>query len=102
MGDRDAPDQGLPLLVALAEAIEQGSREGHPVVWLLDDLEEATDRTCRRLAPADADDIDRWRRVMTSVRRAVETGRVRSVSGIAREARRLAARVERRDHVVLP
>lgn len=94
------------MLVTLAEAVEQASREGGLVAQLLDDLDEATDQGCRQsvggsstIAP---EHLVRWRRVVASVRRDVESGRVRSVSGIAREARRYAVLAGQHDRVAVP
>jgi hypothetical protein len=94
------------MLVVLADAVEQASRDGLPLAGLLDDLDEATDHACLRL-PAGAtrveqEQIERWRSVVTSVRHDVESGRVRSVSGIAREARRLAMRLEQPTGIAVP
>jgi hypothetical protein len=92
------------MLVTLAEAVEQVSRDRRPVARLLDSLDDTTDRAGRRLAggPAGAEPpcFARWRRVLTSVRRDVEHGRVRSVSGLSHEARRLELQLDRGTPVV--
>jgi hypothetical protein len=59
---------------------------------LLRDLEQATQRIWG--PPCDGSDapppgVARWRQVLASVRHDVERGRVRSVSGLSRAARRL-------------
>jgi hypothetical protein len=124
------PEGDLGLVFTLAEALEQASRDGLPVARLLDELDTATDRLGAACTAGHAtighhdlehrhvehrhvehqiehrhiehDHIERWRRVVVSVRHDVETGRVRSVTGIAREARRLALQAGPRDRSALP
>jgi len=88
----------LERLVTLAEGVEHASCAGVPLLPLLDGLDEQTDRSWRRIVAGqqtvDPGCVERWRGVVASVRRDVERGGVRSVTGIAREARRLALQLE--------
>lgn len=94
---------GRSALVSVAEEVERESRLGHVLDELLERLDGETERA--RLEASGGSSgvappwIQRWQRVVESVRRDVESGRVRSVTGLAREARRLELQLETRRRV---
>jgi len=88
----------VPRLVVLADLIEQASLDGRPFAELIEELDVETARRERsepRRASATTEPLARWRRVVEQVRLDEHRGHMRSVTGLAREARRLMVQLER-------
>ena len=92
-GDLDAPGS----VISLADRIERDSRAGVDVRLSLDELQRALsawsgphgdDRTT-------ADALARMHRIVDQLQRDLDRGKVRSISGLSAEARRLARSLAR-------
>lgn len=85
---------GPTSMIELAERVERESRAGHDPRAPLDELH---DTLVECGAPSDSDHdvvvseaVARMRRIVDQLRRDVESGHVRSISGLSTEARRLS------------
>ena len=89
-----APPAGR--LITLAERIERESRTRRPIDLLLVELCGVVTDYEWQANPADdrPDPTLRLRRVIDQLRRDVSSGRVRSISGLTHEARRLALELD--------
>lgn len=86
-------------MIALAERIERESRVGQPVGDLLDELHTELDALAHqpRRSPSAANAARRMEEIVAQLTRDSRGGMVRSISGLAAQARNLIAELGRED-----
>jgi hypothetical protein len=91
VGDPCAPD--VHRLVTIAEDIERESRRGTPIGSMLDALARETNLAseCSSCDERHSASLTRLGLIVAQLRRDIDSGHVKSISGIARAARTLAA-----------